>query len=178
MEITVIHIDFWFLQVLNLFLALLLSSFSGDNLASSDDDGEENNLQIAISRITRGIDWIKAFFITHVRRLLHLKPKEEEKTGNDLVLNHMDTGDSGDETKEELKQLDGVLRMAVIPIAKGESDVESPFEDDSASENEEDEKKKVSFFLVHNSTQQKKTLVFNREIDSIGLNSQSVNILV
>lgn len=149
MEITVIHIAFWFLQVLNLFLALLLSSFSGDNLSSSDDDGEENNLQIAISRITRGIDWIKAFVSTHTRRLLRLKPKEEEKKENDLVLNHMDTGESGDETKEELKQLDGALRMAVVPIAKGESDVESPFDDDSASENEEDmdEKKKVSFFF-------------------------------
>ncbi|XP_058260603.1 sodium channel protein type 4 subunit alpha B isoform X2 [Hemibagrus wyckioides] len=134
------------LVVLNLFLALLLSSFSGDNLASSDDDGEMNNLQIAISRITRGIDWVKAFFITNVRRLLRLKPKEEEKKGNDLVLNHMDPGESGDETKEELKlELDGALRMAVVPIAKGESDVESPYDDDdSTSEDEEktDEKKK------------------------------------
>ncbi|XP_047672352.1 sodium channel protein type 4 subunit alpha B isoform X3 [Tachysurus fulvidraco] len=132
------------LVVLNLFLALLLSSFSGDNLSSSDDDGEMNNLQIAISRITRGIDWFKAFIITHVRRLLGLKPKEEDKKGNDLVLNHMDTGESGDETKEELKlELDGALRMAVVPIAKGESDVESPYEDDSTFEDEEkvDEKK-------------------------------------
>ncbi|KAK3508193.1 hypothetical protein QTP70_017067 [Hemibagrus guttatus] len=132
-------------EVLNLFLALLLSSFSGDNLASSDEDGEMNNLQIAISRITRGIDWVKAFIITHVRRLLGLKPKEEEKKGNDLVLNHMDTGESGDETKEELKlEPDGALRMAVVPIAKGESDAESPCDDDdSTSEDEEktDEKK-------------------------------------
>ncbi|KAI5087468.1 sodium channel protein type 4 subunit alpha B isoform X1 [Silurus meridionalis] len=133
------------LVVLNLFLALLLSSFSGDNLSSSDEDGEMNNLQIAISRITRGIDWVKAFVITHVQHLLGLKPKEEEVKGNDLVLNHVDTGESGDETKDELKQFDGALRMAVVPIAKGESDVESPYDDDSASENEEeiDEKKKL-----------------------------------
>lgn len=109
-----------------------------------------NNLQIAIGRITRGIDYVKAFIITHVRRLLGLKPKEEEKKGNDLVLNHMGTGESGDETKEELKQLDGALRMAVVPIAKGESDAESAYDDNSANENEEeekeaDEKKKVSF---------------------------------
>lgn len=109
-----------------------------------------NNLQIAIGRITRGIDYVKAFIITHVRRLLGLKPKEEEKKGNDLVLNHMGTGESGDKTKEELKQLDGALRMAVVPIAKGESDAESAYDDNSANENEEeekeaDEKKKVSF---------------------------------
>lgn len=125
-------------------------------MASSDDDGEMNNLQIAISRITRGIDWVKAFFITNVRRLLCLKPKEEEKKGNDLVLNHMDPGESGDETKEELKlELDGALRMAVVPIAKGESDVESPYDDDdSTSEDEEktDEKKKVSSHIQHNRT--------------------------
>ncbi|RLW04871.1 hypothetical protein DV515_00005489 [Chloebia gouldiae] len=47
------------LVVLNLFLALLLSSFSSDNLAATDDDNEMNNLQIAVSRIQRGIDYVK-----------------------------------------------------------------------------------------------------------------------
>uniref|UniRef100_A0A4W5KEW2 Sodium channel protein n=1 Tax=Hucho hucho TaxID=62062 RepID=A0A4W5KEW2_9TELE len=49
------------LVVLNLFLALLLSSFSADNLAPSDDDGEQNNLQIAVGRIKTGIAWAKVF---------------------------------------------------------------------------------------------------------------------
>uniref|UniRef100_A0AAY4E0Y9 Sodium channel protein n=1 Tax=Denticeps clupeoides TaxID=299321 RepID=A0AAY4E0Y9_9TELE len=48
------------LVVLNLFLALLLSSFSADNLAATDDDSEMNNLQIAIGRIQRGIDFVKS----------------------------------------------------------------------------------------------------------------------
>uniref|UniRef100_A0A8D0G386 Sodium channel protein n=1 Tax=Sphenodon punctatus TaxID=8508 RepID=A0A8D0G386_SPHPU len=47
------------LVVLNLFLALLLSSFSSDNLAATDDDNEMNNLQIAVSRIQNGIDYSK-----------------------------------------------------------------------------------------------------------------------
>ncbi|XP_063174346.1 sodium channel protein type 3 subunit alpha isoform X23 [Candoia aspera] len=47
------------LVVLNLFLALLLSSFSSDNLAATDDDNEMNNLQIAVARIQKGIDYIK-----------------------------------------------------------------------------------------------------------------------
>ncbi|XP_034461482.1 sodium channel, voltage-gated, type I like, alpha b isoform X3 [Hippoglossus hippoglossus] len=48
------------LVVLNLFLALLLSSFSADNLAATDDDSEMNNLQIAVGRIQRGIAFIKS----------------------------------------------------------------------------------------------------------------------
>uniref|UniRef100_A0A3Q3IHV6 Sodium channel protein n=1 Tax=Monopterus albus TaxID=43700 RepID=A0A3Q3IHV6_MONAL len=48
------------LVVLNLFLALLLSSFSADNLAATDDDSEMNNLQIAVVRIQRGIAFVKA----------------------------------------------------------------------------------------------------------------------
>lgn len=62
------------LQVLNLFLALLLSSFSADSLAASDEDGEMNNLQIAIARIKWGIGFAKAFLVG----LLHgkvLSPK-------------------------------------------------------------------------------------------------------
>ncbi|XP_069577182.1 sodium channel, voltage-gated, type I like, alpha b [Brachyistius frenatus] len=47
------------LVVLNLFLALLLSSFSADNLAATDDDSEMNNLQIAVGRIQRGITFVK-----------------------------------------------------------------------------------------------------------------------
>uniref|UniRef100_A0A8C4E7Y9 Sodium channel protein n=1 Tax=Dicentrarchus labrax TaxID=13489 RepID=A0A8C4E7Y9_DICLA len=47
------------LVVLNLFLALLLSSFSADNLAATDDDSEMNNLQIAVGRIQRGIAFLK-----------------------------------------------------------------------------------------------------------------------
>lgn len=45
--------------MLNLFLALLLSSFSADNLAATDDDGEPNNLQLAVARIKLGINWFK-----------------------------------------------------------------------------------------------------------------------
>ncbi|XP_043549833.1 sodium channel, voltage-gated, type I-like, alpha isoform X1 [Chiloscyllium plagiosum] len=55
------------LVVLNLFLALLLSSFSADNLAATDDDSEMNNLQIAVGRIQKGIDYVKR----NTRELIH-----------------------------------------------------------------------------------------------------------
>ncbi|KFO38318.1 Sodium channel protein type 10 subunit alpha [Fukomys damarensis] len=39
------------LVVLNLFIALLLNSFSADNLTAPEDDGEVNNLQVALARL-------------------------------------------------------------------------------------------------------------------------------
>uniref|UniRef100_A0A4W4FUT0 Sodium channel protein n=1 Tax=Electrophorus electricus TaxID=8005 RepID=A0A4W4FUT0_ELEEL len=131
------------LVVLNLFLALLLSSFSGDNLSSSDDDGEMNNLQIAIARISRGSDWVKAFVIRHIG----LKPKEEEKKENDLgdlkgnsglVRNHMD---SGEEPDSEMRKQVEAFEMAIVPVSRApianiESDFERTIDDDSTDEDE------------------------------------------
>lgn len=82
--------------MLNLFLALLLSSFSADSLAASDDDGEMNNLQIAIGRITRGIAFTKASLLALLRRLWKGKkvaPEEEQEPSkrDNSVLNHVDT---------------------------------------------------------------------------------------
>ncbi|KAM9235707.1 sodium channel protein type 2 subunit alpha-like isoform 9-T9 [Leptosomus discolor] len=47
------------LVVLNLFLALLLSSFSSDSLSPTEEDNEMNNLQVAVARIQKGIDYVK-----------------------------------------------------------------------------------------------------------------------
>ncbi|KAM7371342.1 hypothetical protein PAMP_008596 [Pampus punctatissimus] len=60
------------LVVLNLFLALLLSSFSGDNLAAPEEEGE-NNLQIAINRIDRAVAWMKSWVVEHIWSLLGKK---------------------------------------------------------------------------------------------------------
>ncbi|XP_010018959.1 PREDICTED: sodium channel protein type 4 subunit alpha [Nestor notabilis] len=149
------------LVVLNLFLALLLSSFSADSLAASDDDGEMNNLQIAIGRITRGIDFVKTSVIMLLRRLWKGKkvaPEEEQepnKTDNS-VLNHVDTGQ---EPKSEY--LDGVTgkehffmdeldhmnfinnpNLTVqVPIASEESDL---YEETSTQSDTEDAKNPLS----------------------------------
>ncbi|XP_041827493.1 sodium channel protein type 4 subunit alpha B-like [Melanotaenia boesemani] len=82
------------LVVLNLFLALLLSSFSGDNLAAPEEEGE-NNLQIAINRISRAVAWIKVGILEHIWTLLgkktsmdpeHNAGTPEEDDGNKEVL--------------------------------------------------------------------------------------------
>ncbi|NXH51612.1 SCN5A protein, partial [Rhabdornis inornatus] len=48
------------LVVLNLFIALLLSSFSADSLQTTEDDGEMNNLRIAFARIRKGFHFAKS----------------------------------------------------------------------------------------------------------------------
>ena len=48
-----------YMQVLNLFLALLLSSFGAENLAPADES-EPNKLQEAVDRITRFVIFIKS----------------------------------------------------------------------------------------------------------------------
>lgn len=133
--------------MLNLFLALLLSSFSGDNLSAGDDDGEMNNLQIAIGRITRGVDWFKTFVVRMLLQILGRKPQEPDEgpvDGTDpktegIEMNHLDTS-------QNFKMADGISNCLVegqpsgfivdgefslsVPIAQGESDFENLDEDD------------------------------------------------
>uniref|UniRef100_A0A8C3XHF3 Sodium channel protein n=1 Tax=Cyanoderma ruficeps TaxID=181631 RepID=A0A8C3XHF3_9PASS len=85
------------LVVLNLFLALLLSSFSSDNLAATDDDNEMNNLQIAVARIQKGIDYVKRkvrefiqkAFVRKQKVLDEIKPLEDLNNKKDsCISNH------------------------------------------------------------------------------------------
>ncbi|XP_069560724.1 sodium channel protein type 4 subunit alpha A [Brachyistius frenatus] len=144
------------LVVLNLFLALLLSSFSGDNLSTGDEDGEMNNLQIAIGRITRGIDWLKAFIVQTVLQILNRKPKEPDEGAADdaddpktegIEMNHLDAGRTfklADGTAGCLVEgrpsgftVDGELGLDV-PIAQGESDFENLGDDEDDAEDTHD----------------------------------------
>uniref|UniRef100_A0A674P4N6 Sodium channel protein n=1 Tax=Takifugu rubripes TaxID=31033 RepID=A0A674P4N6_TAKRU len=72
------------LVVLNLFLALLLSSFSGDNLTTQDDEGE-NNLQIAINRINRAMSWTKTYILLYVYTLTEMSDDEEQRRVKDIL---------------------------------------------------------------------------------------------
>ncbi|KAM5151888.1 sodium channel protein type 2 subunit alpha-like [Mantella aurantiaca] len=68
------------LVVLNLFLALLLSSFSSDNLSATDDDGEINNLQVAVGRIQRGVSYIKKCLREFFQKLFLRAKNDAEDT--------------------------------------------------------------------------------------------------
>lgn len=127
-------------QVLNLFLALLLSSFSGDNLAVADDDGEMNNLQIAIGRITRGLNWLKAVVVQTICRSRDRKPTHAPELG-DVELNHLDSRQSVKTSEQksncvlEGSLTDGDVSLQV-PIALLESDFEQPAEDEDEEEDD------------------------------------------
>ncbi|NWV63360.1 SCN4A protein, partial [Malurus elegans] len=143
------------LVVLNLFLALLLSSFSADSLAASDDDGEMNNLQIAIGRITRGIAFAKATLLALLRRLCKGKkvaPEEEQEPGkrDGSALNHVDMAPEpkpgyldGIASKErvfadELEHMNFINNPNLtvqVPIASEESDL---YEETSTQSDTED----------------------------------------
>ncbi|XP_051927830.1 sodium channel protein type 4 subunit alpha A [Hippocampus zosterae] len=130
------------LVVLNLFLALLLSSFSGENLSSADEDGELNNLQIAVGRITRGIDWLKAAAAEIPRRILDKNPEDDNTEA--VEMNDLDT--SADVRKADGivnclapgrtpgAVMDGELALSV-PFAQGESDFENPDDDEDYDSN-------------------------------------------
>ncbi|XP_068023304.1 LOW QUALITY PROTEIN: sodium channel protein type 4 subunit alpha [Melanerpes formicivorus] len=153
------------LVVLNLFLALLLSSFSADSLAASDDDGEMNNLQIAIGRISRGIGFLKASLLALLRGQGKGKGKgsqgaaeaEQEPSKRDgSVLNHLDGGPEakaehldGGTGKEQLfrHELDHMNFInnpnltVQVPIASEESDL---YEETSTQSDTEDTKNPLS----------------------------------
>lgn len=163
------------LVVLNLFLALLLNSFSGDNLAPGEEDGEMNNLQIAIGRIKRGIGWLKAFIIQSALQILGRKPKESDDGQADdadpkmeeIEMNHLDSAQDlkmGDgipnclvESRPTEAIVDGELSLNV-PIAQGESDFENLDDYDDEDDDEDDEEEESDFDHSENSDPNKKQL--------------------
>uniref|UniRef100_A0A671P6X8 Sodium channel protein n=1 Tax=Sinocyclocheilus anshuiensis TaxID=1608454 RepID=A0A671P6X8_9TELE len=149
------------LVVLNLFLALLLSSFSADNLSSPDEDGEMNNLQIAIARIQRGMLWLRQalcdFFNGNFKRrrqkakeakaMLKLKRLSQQThwaEGNGTAIIERAAEDDSYMTNPNL--------TISVPIAPGESDLEFPEEDDEEEEEEEEEEEDDDTSLSEGST--------------------------
>ncbi|KAK9407174.1 sodium channel protein type 8 subunit alpha [Crotalus adamanteus] len=156
-------LPFLLIQVLNLFLALLLSSFSADNLAASDDDGEMNNLQISVIRIKKGIAWTKIkvheFVQTHFkqREADEVKPLDElyDKKMN-CIANHtgvdinreIDYQKNGNGTtsgigssvekyiidEDHMSFINNPHLTVRVPIAVGESDFENLNTEDFSSD--------------------------------------------
>lgn len=161
-------------KVLNLFLALLLSSFSADNLAATDDDGEPNNLQISVMRIKKGIAWFKAKMRLLIASLLRKPPMEDEQKPLDdmydkklnCIANHtgvdinrdLDYAKNGNGTTSGIGSSVGKYMIdedhmsfihnpnltVCVPIAVGESDFENLNTEDFSSESDNENSKEVS----------------------------------
>ncbi|XP_036714446.1 sodium channel protein type 3 subunit alpha isoform X3 [Balaenoptera musculus] len=158
------------LVVLNLFLALLLSSFSSDNLAATDDDNEMNNLQIAVGRMQKGIDYVKNKIQECFQKTFCRKPKVIEihegnkiercvsnNTGIEISkeLNYLKDGNgttSGVGTGSSVEKyvidendymsfINNPSLTVTVPIAVGESDFENLNTEEFSSESELEESK-------------------------------------
>lgn len=147
--------------MLNLFLALLLSSFS--DLGATEDD-DTNNLQIAIARIQKGIAFAKAFIRSRCRSTCLRGEKEgkaEDKCLDELqkpmgpngVPNHTlknfakngnGVDKSGDKYIVSSRSDDSIMSFinnpsltVTVPIAVGESDFENLNTEDFSSASSE-----------------------------------------
>ncbi|XP_040912147.1 sodium channel protein type 4 subunit alpha B-like isoform X1 [Toxotes jaculatrix] len=138
------------LVVLNLFLALLLSSFSSDNLSAPDEDGDLNNIQIAIARIHAGVSWlftsVASLFNRSLKRQQHKTKEVTQATtvvGNHVESNGGILGCYGEKfiIPEEDSYITNPNLTVIVPIAPGESDVEF-LEEEEISESSEDEDNK------------------------------------
>lgn len=139
--------------MLNLFLALLLSSFSSDNLSAPDEDGDLNNIQIAIARIHSGFSWIVTSVINLCNRSLKRRKHKAKETSQALkpVGNHMESnggifGRYGEKyiVPEEDSYMTNPNLTVIVPIAPGESDVEFLEEEEITESSEDEENKLVS----------------------------------
>ncbi|XP_070311536.1 sodium channel protein type 5 subunit alpha isoform X3 [Odocoileus virginianus] len=149
------------LVVLNLFLALLLSSFSADNLTAPDEDGEMNNLQLALARIQRGLRFIKRTTWDFCCGLLQRPPQKPAALASQGQLPGCIATSSPPpppeaekapparkETRFEEGQrpgqgASGDAEPVCVPIAVGESDTEDPEEDENSLSTEEESSKQL-----------------------------------
>lgn len=140
--------------MLNLFLALLLSSFSSDNLTAPDEDGDLNNIQIAIARINIGVSWLVTRLSDLFNRSLKRRKQKAKETSQaiKLVGNHVESngrifGSYGEKyvIPEEDSYMTNPNLTVIVPIAPGESDVEFLEEEEISESSEDEDNKPVSF---------------------------------
>uniref|UniRef100_A0A672IZ77 Sodium channel protein n=1 Tax=Salarias fasciatus TaxID=181472 RepID=A0A672IZ77_SALFA len=146
-------------------ISALHCSFSADNLAATDDDGEPNNLQIAVVRIKKGIAWFKTNMHTLVATVLKKPPMEDEQKPLDemyekklnCIANHtvdinreLDYPKNGNGTTSGIGSSVGKYMIdedymsfihnpnltVCVPIAVGESDFENLNTEDFSSESD------------------------------------------
>lgn len=147
-------------QVLNLFLALLLSSFSADNLTAPDEDGEMNNLQLALARIQRGLRFLKRTTWDFCCGLLQRRPRKPVVLATRGQLpNCVATSSSPpppetekvpparketrfEESKHPGQGTPGDPEHVCVPIAVAESDTDDQEEDEENSLGTEEESSK------------------------------------
>ncbi|XP_053877202.1 sodium channel protein type 5 subunit alpha-like [Malaclemys terrapin pileata] len=140
------------LVVLNLFIALLLNSFSADNLQAPEEDAEMNNLQIAFARIHKGLRLLKHAIwdyccgkLWQPKKITKKKMKlaaentcvEIGKEGKNCKENHSDSLTEKNGEKCSVSILEDFITnpnmFVCVPLADAESDSEDYEDDDNNS---------------------------------------------
>uniref|UniRef100_A0A8C3I0L3 Sodium channel protein n=1 Tax=Chrysemys picta bellii TaxID=8478 RepID=A0A8C3I0L3_CHRPI len=140
------------LVVLNLFIALLLNSFSADNLQAPEEDAEMNNLQIAFARIHKGLRLLKHAIwdyccgkLWQPKKITKKKMKlaaentcvEIGKEGKNCKENHSDNVTEKNGEKCSVSILEDFITnpnmFVCVPLADAESDSEDYEDDDNNS---------------------------------------------
>ncbi|NXG29604.1 SCN5A protein, partial [Dromaius novaehollandiae] len=137
------------LVVLNLFIALLLNSFSTDCLQTAEDDGEMNNLRVAFARIHKGFHLVKSVtWDTCCGELRHLKKAHGKKIkltaqnqfgfetqAKNCKENYSNEG--AEKNRDKLSGLEDFINnpniFVCVPIAEAENISEGFEEDDKLS---------------------------------------------
>uniref|UniRef100_A0A8C6ZBB7 Sodium channel protein n=1 Tax=Nothoprocta perdicaria TaxID=30464 RepID=A0A8C6ZBB7_NOTPE len=178
------------LVVLNLFIALLLNSFSTDSLQTTDDDGEMNNLRIAFARIHKGFHLVKSIMWDNCcRKLKHLK-KAHGKKIKLTAQNQLHFGTKGTHCNENYSS-EGVEKngdkyssledfinnpnvFVCVPIAEAENTSEGFEEDDKLSTFTDTEynKKVINYFQEENQLRQRGSWS-----KASGLSSEDLSVL-
>ncbi|XP_061110764.1 sodium channel protein type 4 subunit alpha-like [Conger conger] len=140
------------LVVLNLFLALLLSSFSSDNLSAPDEDGEMNNLHIAIARIHSGMGWLRRTACDVFNGNLKRRRRKAREARVSLKMKHLANHAEGNGTagvigiygekyivNDDESYITNPSLTVSVPIAPGESDLEYPEEEEEEEEEDDNE---------------------------------------
>ncbi|XP_066100451.1 sodium channel protein type 10 subunit alpha isoform X1 [Saccopteryx bilineata] len=150
------------LVVLNLFIALLLNSFSADNLTPSEEDGEMNNLQVALARIQvfghRARKALRSFFCRPCLLLPRTKAEPQLVVKIPLSIskakNHIAADEAmgspgglpapGEPREDHSDFITNPNIWVSVPIAEGESDLDDLVEEEEeeGGEGQEEEEEK------------------------------------
>ncbi|XP_075900195.1 sodium channel protein type 4 subunit alpha B-like isoform X1 [Nelusetta ayraudi] len=142
------------LVVLNLFLALLLSSFSGVNLAGPEEEGE-NNLQVALNRIYLAVAWVRSKVVQcvcgHKGATTTTEQIDNDAAAAAAAVTAVAVDDDDDdmgtkahlppvtsEQSVELRSSYHEVSSLKVPIAEAEAEAESEAESESESESDSD----------------------------------------
>lgn len=81
-----------------------MSSFSSDNLTASDEETDANNLQIAVARIKKGINYMKQKLREFILMAFSKRPKISKETRQAGDLNSKKENDISNRTLAEMNK--------------------------------------------------------------------------